>query len=187
MSVSQFFMPHSVSLILPERLDWPCNLTFTIICGIYPRVAILFLINNKKELHSPALCPWAKILSHSTSQQEKLSSLVVGCHWKTAVLARHFSWSQRLHCCLWLTMTCIWLAKHLAIYHSVHPPQQLQAHCIPENSIAHSHIISGRAGGTRRQVFQALNSGDTVLLPELSVSNPEPSDRSWKMKQLSRG
>lgn len=94
--VSQFFRPSpTASLILTERLDRPCNLTFTIICGIAPGLAILFRTIGR---HCSLRQWWLTSSPDSTSQKEKLSSLKNG----SSSPGDSFQ-SQCLHCYLLLT------------------------------------------------------------------------------------
>lgn len=62
----------------PERLDWPCNLTFTIICGTTPRVAIFCLTNIEKDTGISSSCPSAEILSSHYQKIRKAHLTPVG-------------------------------------------------------------------------------------------------------------
>lgn len=101
--ISQFFTAHGVSLILPRGLTDLANSHSPSSVGQPPGVVILFGTNLKKTLRSQARVHPLRSSPHSTTQQEKLRSLVVGDPpppKKMAVLAQGISrQGQCLHCC----------------------------------------------------------------------------------------
>ena len=145
-------MPHSVPLILPRGFTTLVILHSLLSVGQPPGVTSLFWTNSKKTLESQARVHQLKSSHQSTTQQEKLRSLVVGYPWKMAASGQGvsgLSWDaliaamtdkQGLEFGLQNTVLSI-----TSFWFPTIPPSKW-ASWSPENSTAHSHKVSVRAG-----------------------------------------